>query len=74
MFRPGVIQPLHGIKSKTKSYRFFYAIAAPIFPLLKAIFPRHIVTTEGLGRSMLNVVRHGFPQPILEASDIIRSA
>jgi uncharacterized protein YbjT (DUF2867 family) len=74
MFRPGVIQPLHGIKSKTKSYRFFYAIAAPIFPLLKAIFPRHIVTTEGLGRAMLNVVRHGFPQPILEASDIIRSA
>jgi uncharacterized protein YbjT (DUF2867 family) len=74
MFRPGVIQPLHGIKSKTKSYQVFYAIATPIFPLLKALFPRHIVTTEGLGRAMLNVTRHGFPKSILEAGDIIQAA
>ena len=27
MFRPAIIQPLHGVKSKTAWYRFFYAIS-----------------------------------------------
>jgi uncharacterized protein YbjT (DUF2867 family) len=74
MFRPGFIQPLHGITSKTKSYRIVYAIATPILPMLKAIFPRHIATTEQIGRAMLNVARHGFSKIILEARDIIRAA
>jgi uncharacterized protein YbjT (DUF2867 family) len=74
MFRPGFIQPLHGITSKTKSYRIFYAITTPIFPMLKAIFPRHMATTEEIGRAMLNVARHGFPKSILEAGDVIRAA
>jgi uncharacterized protein YbjT (DUF2867 family) len=74
MFRPGFIQPLHGITSKTKSYRIVYAISTPIFPMLKAIFPRHIATTEEVGRAMLNVARHGFSKIILEARDIIQAA
>jgi uncharacterized protein YbjT (DUF2867 family) len=73
MFRPGFIQPLHGITSKTKSYRIIYAIADPVMPLLKAIFPKHITTTQQLGRAMLNVARNGFPKPILEARDIIQA-
>jgi uncharacterized protein YbjT (DUF2867 family) len=74
MFRPGFIQPLHGITSKTKAYRIVYAITTPILPMLKAIFPRHIATTEEIGRAMLNVARHGFSKPILEASDIIHAS
>lgn len=70
MFRPGFIQPLHGITSKTKSYRIFYAITKPILPLAKALFPRQITSTEQLGRAMLKVARNGFPKPILEARDI----
>jgi len=70
MFRPGVIQPLHGITSKTKLYRIFYTVAKPIFPLLKAVFPRQITTTEQLGRAMLQVAKRGYPTPILESRDI----
>jgi uncharacterized protein YbjT (DUF2867 family) len=73
MFRPGFIQPLHGAVSKTKSYRIIYAITTPIFPLLKMLFPRHVATTQNIGRAMLNVARHGFPKKILEASDIIQA-
>ncbi|HMH16074.1 MAG TPA: NmrA family NAD(P)-binding protein [Edaphobacter sp.] len=73
MFRPGFIQPLHGVTSKTKSYRVFYAITTPIFPILKSIFPRHIATTEEIGRAMLNVARRGFPKSVLEAGDIIQA-
>jgi uncharacterized protein YbjT (DUF2867 family) len=72
MFRPGVIQPLHGIRSKTRSYRLFYLIARPVLPLLKRLFPRAITTTEQIGRGMLAVVRHGAPSVILEQADINR--
>ena len=70
MFRPGVIQPLHGITSKTRSYRILYALTGPILPLLKAIFPDYITTTEQVGRAMLKVAKTGFPKPFLENKDI----
>jgi uncharacterized protein YbjT (DUF2867 family) len=70
MFRPGVIQPLHGIQSKTRSYRIFYSIAKPLFPLFKAIFPRQITTTEQLGRAMLIVAKKGANKHVLETRDI----
>jgi uncharacterized protein YbjT (DUF2867 family) len=74
MFRPGFIQPLHGIRSKTKLYQFFYTALNPILPLLKSAFPKSIITTEELGRAMLDVARHGYPKPILETADIVRAA
>src|SRR5580698_4735067 len=52
MFRPAGIQPLHGITSKTKSYRILYALTKPLLPLL-ALFPKYMTTTEQLGRAML---------------------
>ena len=70
MFRPGVIQPLHGIRSKTRLYQTFYTVLSPILPLLKSAFPRYITTTEQLGRAMLRVARQGYPQAILETHDI----
>jgi len=72
MFRPGFIQPLHGITSRTRSYRIFYAILKPLLPLLRAAFPLSIITTEQVGRAMLRVARSGYPKPILEAADISR--
>src|SRR5580704_8487111 len=74
MFRPGFIQPLHGIRSKTKLYQFFYTALNPILPPLKSPFPNSIITTQELGRAMLNVARHGYPKPILETADIVRAA
>jgi uncharacterized protein YbjT (DUF2867 family) len=70
MFRPGAIQPMHGIRSKTKLYQTFYTILNPILPLLKSAFPKYITSTEQLGRAMLRVAKHGYPKPILESKDI----
>ena len=70
MFRPGVIQPLHGIRSKTRLYQFFYNIFNPILPLLKSAFPQAITDTEQLGQAMLKVAKNGYPKPILESRDI----
>jgi uncharacterized protein YbjT (DUF2867 family) len=73
-FRPGVIEPMHGIQSKTSSYRMLYAITGPILPLARRLFPSAIVTTEQIGLAMLNVARRGWPRPVLESADIFRAA
>jgi uncharacterized protein YbjT (DUF2867 family) len=70
VFRPGIIVPLHGIRSKTRSYRVFYAIFRPILPVAEALFPGHVTTTEQVGRAMIAVARNGPPKPILESRDI----
>jgi uncharacterized protein YbjT (DUF2867 family) len=70
MFRPGMIQPLHGIKPKTAWYRVIYDVLRPLMPLLRRIFPNQVVTTEEIGRAMLAVARRGYPKPILETKDI----
>jgi uncharacterized protein YbjT (DUF2867 family) len=70
LFRPGMIQPLHGARSKTASYRVFYTLFKPLLPLLRAAFPRQILSTESVGLAMLEAVRRGAPQPVLETADI----
>ncbi|HEX3853689.1 MAG TPA: hypothetical protein VHW01_22145 [Polyangiaceae bacterium] len=70
MLRPGLIQPLHGIVSKTKLYRVIYAVIGVLVPVLKALFPKSLLTTEDLGRAMLEIAKRGAPKPILEAPDI----
>ncbi|HXM43143.1 MAG TPA: hypothetical protein VN924_18040 [Bryobacteraceae bacterium] len=70
MFRPGVIVPLHGIKSKTKLVRISYAVIGPLLPLLRAAFPKYVTTTELLGRAVIKVAKDGAPKPLLEISDI----
>jgi uncharacterized protein YbjT (DUF2867 family) len=70
MFRPAVIQPLHGIRSRTTSYRVLYALTRPLLPLLRAVFPKHVTTTERLAHAMIKVARQGAPKRTLESEDI----
>lgn len=74
MFRPGVIQPLDGIRSKTRAYRLGYVVMAPVLPLLRRAFPNSVLTTREIGRAMLAVARNGWPRPVLEAKDIHAAA
>ncbi len=59
MFRPAAIQPLHGIRSKTRYYQFFYDILGPLLKLGRRWSPRYVTTTEQVGRAMLAVARRG---------------
>jgi uncharacterized protein YbjT (DUF2867 family) len=76
MFRPGLIQPLHGIKSRTGLYRAVYAAMTPVMPVVKALFPRYVITTEQVGRAMINAARGnvvsagGAARSLLENRDI----
>src|SRR5450755_442339 len=70
MFRPGFIELLYGVKSKTALYRVFYTLGKPLWPALKLAFPSYVLTTEQLGLAMLAVARHGAPKRVLEIKDI----
>ncbi len=70
MLRPGVIQPLHGARSKTRSYRLLYQFSAPLLPLIRRLFPKHVTTTEQMGRAMIKLARQGGPKQVLEVADI----
>jgi len=70
MFRPGIIQPLHGIQSKTALYRILYLVIGPFIPLLTALLPKIVTTTEQVGRAMIRIAKQGAPKRLLENMDI----
>jgi uncharacterized protein YbjT (DUF2867 family) len=70
MFRPGIIEPVYGVRSKTGLYRFFYRVSKPLLPALRWAFPGYILTTAEIGQAMLAVARHGASQRVLESKDI----
>jgi uncharacterized protein YbjT (DUF2867 family) len=70
MFRPGFIQPVNGIRSRTPLYNVFYALLRPVSPLLRKLFPNSMLTTEQVGRAMLHAAKNGAPKRVLEARDI----
>ncbi len=70
MFRPGFIEARNGIRSRTTMYRVLYALGQPLFPLLRRAFPNQVLTTEDIGRAMLNAVRRDYPKRVLEPPDI----
>jgi uncharacterized protein YbjT (DUF2867 family) len=74
MFRPGVIQPLDGIRSKTKSYRVMYVVIGPILPLLKRLFPKYVTSTAEVGKAMIRVAKVGNATPVIAADVIGRIA
>jgi uncharacterized protein YbjT (DUF2867 family) len=74
MFRPGLIKPGPGIVSKTGLYRALYAVLTPLVPLVRAIAPNLVTSTQEVGRAMLNVVRRGAPTQVLATREINAAA
>ena len=70
MFRPGLIQPMHGITSRTASYRIFYATLGWMVPAVGKLAPGLVTTTEKLGKAMISVAQQGAPKRVLEGADI----
>jgi len=69
-FRPGYIQPLKGVRSKTGWYQVMYNVLAPLYPALQLVAGSHMTTTEDVGRAMINVAAGGYSTRVLENADI----
>ncbi|WP_372651975.1 epimerase [Draconibacterium sp.] len=74
MFRPGLIIPLRGIKSRTKAYQFVYDYFMWLVRLLKAVAPNTVVDTTQLGKAMINCTLYGYNAVIIKPKDIIQLA
>ena len=72
MFRPGIIQPLHGVRSKTPLYNAAYVVLAPALGLWRMLSPDGLTTSERVGKAMLAVAKRGAPSPWIEMADINR--
>ena len=70
MVRLGVLRAMHGEVSKTRWTRISYAVFRPLLPLLWAIAPGAVISTEELGRAMIRVAQHGAPKRVLENRDL----
>ncbi len=70
MFRPGYVQPEKGVRSKTRLYRFFYALLGPLYPVWRTLFPGIVTTTQNVGRAMIAAAEGGYERTILEVRDI----
>ena len=71
MFRLAVLRPMHGELSKTRWTRISYALFHPLLPLVRAIAPGAVITTEELGRAMIRTAREGAPKRVLENRELI---
>jgi uncharacterized protein YbjT (DUF2867 family) len=67
-FRPGMIIPEKGIKSKTPLYNAIYVIMRPLFSLMKK--SKNITTTTKVGLAMINSLRFPQANKFLENKDI----
>ena len=70
MFRPGYIQPIGDVQSKTGWVQTAYDILAPFYPLVHSLLPDNTTTTAILGKAMIQVALGGYSKSILYSRDM----
>ena len=70
MFRPGLIQPMRGVRSRTRLYQTMLALLGWVIPVLRRLFPHSVTTTVIVGRALIRVAAEGYSKPHLETRDI----
>ena len=70
MFRPGYIQPIGDVQSKTGWVQTAYDILAPFYPLVHRLLPDNTTTTAILGRAMIQVALGGHSKSIVYSRDM----
>jgi uncharacterized protein YbjT (DUF2867 family) len=74
VFRPGMIEPMDGIRSRTRLYNVLYPVLYPVLLIMKAVAPQSVTSTRRVGRAMINIARTGYPKQILGNPDINAAA
>jgi hypothetical protein len=69
IFRPGFIQPLRGLKSRTKIYNLVYIFFKPFYFIFKH-FENYVTNSDTMSKAMINAVATGYDKSIIENKDI----
>ena len=70
MFRPGYIQPVKGLKYTLPMYKY----VSFLYPILKSLMGKYVVTLEELDLAMIKCSLSGYEKKVLECPDIINLA
>lgn len=70
MFRPGFIQPMKSVRSRVRTYDVLLRVLAPLWPVIRTLFPSQVTTTEKIGLAMIHAAQRGYPRPVLTPRDI----
>lgn len=71
MFRPGIILPLKGIRSKMW-YQYLYDVMLPLYPLFSKM--KSVTDTVKIGQAMIRLTLNPQDKKILEPEDINEAA
>lgn len=74
MLRPGFVRPLHGVRPKVRWQRALASLLGPVYPVLARAFPGQVTTTEELGVAMLELLKRGATERVLDNRDIVALA
>jgi len=70
MVRLAMLRPVHGEVSKTRWTRIGYRVFGPIAPVIQALAPSLVISSEELGRAMIRAARERPPTHVLEMKDL----
>jgi uncharacterized protein YbjT (DUF2867 family) len=65
-FRPAFMKPTKG----AKNVKGGYTLLAAIYPIVKLLTPRYVLTLEQVGKAMINVSVSGYHSTTVEVKDI----
>lgn len=66
MVRLAMLRPVHGEVSRTRWARVLYRVFGPAAPLVQALAPAWVITSDELGRAMIRAARERPPTHVLE--------
>jgi uncharacterized protein YbjT (DUF2867 family) len=69
-FRPIIIRPTHGARSKTRLYNSIYTVMSPLLGVIERAAPAYVTSTDRVGQAMLRAARTGLPSRIVENADL----
>ncbi len=67
-FRPGIILPEKGVKSRTGWYNTMYSLLRPVFPIIKKM--KGTIGSSDLGKAMLFLLKSPIEIKIIEPKQI----
>ena len=69
-FRPGFMYPTKGLKNALPFFRYINWM----YPFFRKVLPNYVSTLAEVGQAMINAVRFGYDQQIIEVKDILELA
>src|SRR5262249_27918164 len=69
MVRLGMLRPVHGEAPRMRGARILYTVLGPLAPVIQAVAPGLVITSDQLGRAVIRAAPHRPPTPVLPMRD-----